>query len=95
MLLVLSAMIGIAFSHVFLYRAIHTLGPVITEGGLSIQPFVTAVGAGIILGEHLLPAQWLGGILLVISCLCLLFTKYFRPRGASRQDSKTQVRMAD
>jgi drug/metabolite transporter (DMT)-like permease len=95
MLLVLSAMIGISFSHVFLYRAIHTLGPVITEGGLSIQPFVTAVGAGIILGERLLPVQWLGGIMLAVSCLCLLSTKYFGSQGISKQSSKLRVRVVD
>lgn len=75
MLLVLSALIGIALSHVFLYRSIHALGPVITEGGLSIQPFLTALGAGIILGERLVLLQWLGGLILVTACLCLVSAK--------------------
>lgn len=78
LLLVLSALIGIALSHVFLYRAIHALGPVITQGGQSIQPFLTALGASIILGERLVPLQWFGGLLIAVACLCLVYAKCLR-----------------
>ena len=80
-MLALSAMLGIAFSHVSMYLAIHILGPVITEGGLALQPFVTALAAALALGEHLGLAGWLGGCLLAASCFCLISVKRFsKPR---------------
>jgi drug/metabolite transporter (DMT)-like permease len=71
-LLILSAFLGIAFSHILLYRAIHSLGPLITQGSTAVQPFVTALGAALILHEVLSPMQWFGGTLLVLSCLCMI-----------------------
>jgi drug/metabolite transporter (DMT)-like permease len=81
-LLVASAFMGIAFSHILLYRAIHSLGPLVTQGSTAMQPFVTALGAALILGEVLSPAQWFGGTMLVVSCLCMIATKVIvqRPR---------------
>jgi len=85
LLLVVSAFIGIAFSHVLLYRSIHALGAVVTQGGVSIQPFLTALGASLILGERLAFIQWLGGLILAASCFCLLFAKGLgRPRMRQR-----------
>ncbi|MBT3374855.1 MAG: DMT family transporter [Lentisphaerae bacterium] len=75
-LLVVSALFGIAFSHVLLYRAIHILGPVATEGGLAVLPFATALAAVLFLHEKLAALQWLGGVLLVVSCACLISTRY-------------------
>lgn len=82
-LLIVSALLGIAFSHILLYRAIHSLGPLITQGSTAVQPFLTAVGAAIVLGEILSPMQWFGGTLLVLSCLCMITTRILLGRRDS------------
>jgi drug/metabolite transporter (DMT)-like permease len=79
-LLVLSAMLGIALGHVLFYRAIHELGPIVSEGGLLLIPFVTVLGAGLFLGERMGALQWGGGIALVAGSLCLLLA---RKRGSA------------
>jgi len=81
-LLVTSALIGIAVSHVLLYRAIHSLGPVVTQGVQSFSPFLTALGACLILGERLTGGQWVAGCLLAAGCLFLVWLK-FRPKPAT------------
>lgn len=78
-LLVLSGLVGIAFAHVLSYRAIHALGPVVTQGGESVAPFLTALGAWVILGEALTGMQWAGGLLLAMGCVVLV-TLRRRPR---------------
>ncbi|MBN1268751.1 MAG: DMT family transporter [Kiritimatiellae bacterium] len=70
-----SALIGIAFGHVFMYRAIRDLGPIITEGGLLLNPFVTSLGAFIFLGERMGGIEWVGGVLLVLGSFLLLAAK--------------------
>ena len=74
-LLAASSILGIALSHVLLYRSIHALGPVVTEGGLCACPFLTALGAVLILKEAMGPAQWVGGSLLAVGCVCLVVSK--------------------
>ena len=74
-LLTTSAILGIALSHVLLYRSIHTLGPVVTEGGLCACPFLTALGAVIVLDETMGLAQWVGGSLLAFGCICLVVSR--------------------
>ena len=60
------------FSHIMLYRAIQHVGPIITTGATCVQPFLTALGAWLLLGEVLMPAQWVGGFALVGSSVILL-----------------------
>jgi drug/metabolite transporter (DMT)-like permease len=71
----LSAIAGIALGHTLFYRAIHTLGPISSEGSLMLIPFVTALLASLLLHERLAHLQWIGGFVLVLGCLCLLITK--------------------
>lgn len=71
----LSAIAGIALGHVLFYRAIHALGPIASEGGLLLIPFVTAILAFAILGERLTALQWVGGFVVVLGCLALLGAK--------------------
>ena len=71
----LSAVLGIAVGQVLLYRAIYTVGPVVTEGAFSLVPFVAAIAAFIILGEQLSGLQWTGGIVLALSSLALVRAK--------------------
>jgi len=88
LLLVGSAFAGIAFSHVLLYRGIHVLGPVVSNGASCIQPFLTALGAWIFLDEVLGVRQWVGGCILVGSCVILLSLKF------GRQPKPTQTKLA-
>jgi len=78
LLLIGSAFAGITFSHVLLYRGIHALGPVISSGASCVQPFLTALGAWIFLDEVLRTRQWVGGCILVGSCVILLSLRFGR-----------------
>ncbi|MCK5849571.1 MAG: DMT family transporter [Kiritimatiellae bacterium] len=75
LLLVLSAVFGIAISHVLLYRVIKDLGPVVTSGGTMAAPFVTVVGAMLFLNETMTSVQWAGGLLVVVSGILLVMAK--------------------
>lgn len=74
-LLVISAVLGIGTGHVLLYRAIHILGPVLTQSAFSVMPFAGALIAFVVLGEVLSVTQWFGGILVVGCCAVLLWFK--------------------
>ena len=71
----MSAVAGIALGHVLFYRAIHTLGPIASEGSLVLIPLTTALLAFWILGERMTRLQWLGGLILIVGCLALLMAK--------------------
>ena len=60
-----SAMIGIAFGHVLIYRSIRRIGPIVSSGVLMATPFVTYSGGMLFLGERMTLAQFLGGLLVV------------------------------
>lgn len=74
-LLAVSAWFGIALGHVLYYKAVHELGPIVCEGALALLPFITALLARPILGEQLVPTQWIGGSILVAATLFLLASR--------------------
>ena len=74
-LLWISAVAGISLGHVLFYRAIHTLGPITSEGSLLAIPFVTVLLASFFLDERLRLLQWIGGLLLIGGCLFLILAK--------------------
>ena len=74
-LLILSALIGIAFGHVLLYQAIQHFGPVVASGVQLITPFLTYMLAAIFLGERMNLGEWIGGILLVASGFLLVVAR--------------------
>lgn len=74
-LLAVSAWLGIALGHVLYYKAVHAIGPVVSEGSLALIPFATALAAHAILGERMVVAQWVGGTLLVAATFCLLLAR--------------------
>ncbi len=74
--LILSALIGLALSHVLFYRAILVMGPIASEGGMLLIPFQTAILAHIFLGERLFPIQWAAGLLLILGCALLIRAKF-------------------
>lgn len=74
-ILVVSAIFGIAFSHVLIYKAIHILGPVTTNGSTLFGPFVTALFAYFIFSEKMTLYEWIGGVTLVLGSYLLLRAK--------------------
>ncbi|MDP6526461.1 MAG: DMT family transporter [Kiritimatiellia bacterium] len=83
-LLLLSGLIGIAISHVLMYKAIHALGPITASGVQLVSPFLTSMGAALILHEKMGSLQWLGGVLLIAGLLTLVIA---RSRAVSSEDT--------
>ena len=74
--LIFSALIGLTLGHVFYYRAIRTMGPIASEGGMLLIPFQTAVLAHVLLGERLAAAQWAAGAVLILGCALLIRARF-------------------
>jgi len=60
---------------VLYYRAIHHLGPIVSSGVLLAAPFLTFLGAWIMLGERMRGLQFVGGITIIAGGVCLLKAK--------------------
>jgi drug/metabolite transporter (DMT)-like permease len=73
--LVVSAILGIAFGHLFLYAAVGRLGAAIPAGVGALTPLVTAALAFLFLGESLTTVQWMAGIAMMIGAIVLLRTQ--------------------
>lgn len=67
--------IGIALGHVLFYQGLRALGPVVTEGSLSLTPLLTALLSSVLLGEALGAVQWAGGLVMIGGSLALLYAK--------------------
>ncbi len=74
-LLAVSAVVGMVFSHMLYYRGIHGLGPVIATGILMAVPFITYIGAWIFLDEKMTWIQMLGGVIIVFGGVLLVRSK--------------------
>ncbi len=61
LLLLLSAVIGIALGHVLYYMSIARLGVAVSTGVLQLFPFVVAIASLFLFGEVLTTAQWISG----------------------------------
>lgn len=71
-MLVLSAFIGIALSHVSYYASLTSLGVAVTVGIIQLQPIVTAVASVLLLGERLSPGQWAAGVVGIIGAILMI-----------------------
>lgn len=71
-MLVASALIGIAISHVLYYAALARLGVAVSVGILQIQPFLTAAASAAIFHERLAPLQWVSGGVAVAGAILML-----------------------
>jgi drug/metabolite transporter (DMT)-like permease len=78
--LALSAILGLALSHVLFYRAILTMGPIASEGSMLLIPFQTALLAHFFLDERLSLTQWGAGALLIAGCMLIIRAR-FTARG--------------
>jgi len=85
-LIALSGIMGLALGHVFFFRAIHRIGPIISEGSLLLLPFLTALLAFFTLHERMSRAEWIGGVILVASCAVLLLSRLLGKAGAEEED---------
>jgi len=74
-MLIGSGMLGVTFGHVFYFRALHRLGPIVCSGVMLATPFVTYLGAALLLGEKLTGLQFLGGVWVVVGAAVLLMTR--------------------
>jgi drug/metabolite transporter (DMT)-like permease len=71
-MLVLSAFIGIALSHVSYYASLTSLGVAVTVGIIQLQPIVTAVASVLLLGERLSAGQWAAGVVGIFGALLMI-----------------------
>ncbi|MFC1461599.1 DMT family transporter [Verrucomicrobiota bacterium] len=70
--LVVSGLIGIASAHVLLYKALAVLGPVTCGGASLLSPFLTWLGAAILLGEKMTLTQTVGGMVIIFGAFLLV-----------------------
>jgi drug/metabolite transporter (DMT)-like permease len=81
-LLLVSALIGIAFGHMFYYMSIARLGVAVTAGVLQLQPFFVLLGSMSLFNEQLSAGQWIGGCVAVTGAMLMLGVQYFVSRRA-------------
>ncbi|TVS06352.1 MAG: DMT family transporter [Phycisphaerales bacterium] len=74
--LLVSALIGIAFGHVFYYISIARLGVTVSSGVIQLQPFGVAIGSLLIFGERLSSLQWAGGVTAVVGAGVILWVQH-------------------
>ena len=71
-LLLLSAVIGIAFGHVLYYMSIARLGVAVSAGVLQLHPFVVAIASFLLFAEVLTTAQWISGSVAIAGAVLML-----------------------
>jgi len=84
MMLLLSAVIGIALGHVFYYISIARLGVAVSSGVLQLQPFLVALAALPLFSEVLTAGQWIGGCIAVSGAMLMLSVQYRMNRRRER-----------
>ncbi len=79
-ILIVSALVGIAMAHGFFYVAVQRLGVAICYLMLMTTPFVSYLGAYLFLGENFTRIQWIGGSVLVLgAALAVRAQTHLRP----------------
>ncbi len=72
MLLLLSAVIGIALGHVFYYTSIARLGVAVSSGVVQLQPFLVTAASAVLFDERLTGWQWLSGAIAILGAFLML-----------------------
>ncbi len=75
-LLLLSAVIGIALGHVGYYAAIGRLGVAVSSGVIQLQPFLVLAGSAALFGERMTALQVASGTLAVAGAGLMLFVQH-------------------
>ncbi len=83
-LLLVSALIGIAFGHVGYYFAIQRLGLAVSAGVVQLQPFFVSLGSLWLFDEVLRPGQWASGTIAIAGAGVILFVQHRHNRSAGR-----------
>jgi drug/metabolite transporter (DMT)-like permease len=76
LLLLASAVIGIALGHVFYYISIARLGVAVSSGVIQLQPFLVAIASFGVFGERLSPIQWAFGVVAVGGASAILISQH-------------------
>ncbi|MHC4416256.1 MAG: DMT family transporter [Planctomycetota bacterium] len=71
-LLLISAIVGIALGHVLYYMSIARLGVAVSSGILQLHPFTVAVASFFIFREVLTAAQWVSGFIAIVGAVLML-----------------------
>lgn len=76
-LLLVSAIIGIALGHVFYYTSIARLGVAVSSGVLQLQPVLVAAASVVVFpGAALTLAQWCTGVVAVAGAATILYVQH-------------------
>jgi drug/metabolite transporter (DMT)-like permease len=86
-MLVASAFIGIAISHVSYYAAIRRLGVTVSIGIIQLQPIFTAAGSLLLFDERLTGWQWLCGVVGLGGAIVMLSASGLRTSKAVRDEA--------
>lgn len=84
-LLLVSAIIGIALGHVFYYISIARLGVAVSSGVIQLQPFMVSLGQTALGWQTLTLAQWGSGGIAVAGAIVMLAVQYLLTRGDTRR----------
>ncbi|UCD29192.1 MAG: EamA family transporter, partial [Planctomycetota bacterium] len=79
-ILIISALTGIAMAHGLYYFAVQRIGAAISMFALMLAPFVSILCSGITLHQKFSVGQWIGGVVLLIgSTITLWSQQYLKP----------------
>ncbi len=84
-LLLVSAIIGIALGHVFYYISIARLGVAVSSGVIQLQPFMVSLGQTALGWQSLSAAQWGSGLIAVAGALVMLAVQWLLTRGDAKR----------
>ena len=87
LLLLLSAVVGIALGHVLYYYSIGRLGVTVSAGVIQLQPFTVSAISVAFYGERLSAGQWGSGLLAVAGAVLILVVQH-RARHAAKRGEK-------
>lgn len=84
-LLLVSAIIGIALGHVFYYISIARLGVAVSSGVIQLQPFMVSLGQTALGWQSLSLLQWGSGIIAVAGAIVMLTVQGLLTRGDAKR----------
>lgn len=84
-LLLVSAIIGIALGHVFYYISIAKLGVAVSSGVIQLQPFMVSLGQTALGWQSLSAAQWGSGLVAVAGAIIMLAVQWVLTRGDAKR----------
>lgn len=91
LLLLLSAVIGIALGHVFYYISIKQLGVAVSAGVIQLQPFGVGIASFYFFEEKLTPLQWTMGSLAVCGAALILRVQHKAQRAIRSAAAEQQA----